>query len=93
MKELIRRLCEVYGPCGQEEGVRRLIAQEIAGLVDESRVDALGNLIALKRGAGNGNAPAKRVMIAAHMDEIGVMVSHVDANGFLRFTNVGSERT
>ena len=89
MKELIRRLCEVYGPCGQEEGVRRLIAQEIAGLVDESRVDPLGNLIALKRGAGNGNVPAKRVMIAAHMDEIGVMVSHVDANGFLRFTNVG----
>ena len=46
MKELIRRLCNVYGPCGQEEGVRRLIAQEIAGLVDDSRVDALGNLIA-----------------------------------------------
>lgn len=90
MKELIRRLCEVYGPCGQEESVRRLISQEIAGLVDESRVDPLGNLIALKRGAGNGSGPAKRVMIAAHMDEIGVMVSHVDANGFLRFTNVGS---
>lgn len=90
MKELIRRLCEVYGPCGQEEAVRRLISQEIAGLVDESRVDPLGNLIALKRGAGNGGGPARRVMIAAHMDEIGVMVSHVDANGFLRFTNVGS---
>lgn len=89
MKELIRRLCDVYGPCGQEEKVRRLIAQEIAGLVDESRVDALGNLIALKRGTGKGNAPARRVMIAAHMDEIGMMISHVDAKGFLRFTNVG----
>ncbi|MFZ1756160.1 MAG: M20/M25/M40 family metallo-hydrolase [Caldilineaceae bacterium] len=90
MKELIRRLCNVYGPCGQEEAVRRLISQEISGLVDEVRVDALGNLIALKRGVGNDSAPAKRVMIAAHMDEIGVMVSHVDAKGFLRFTNVGS---
>ncbi len=69
--------------------MRRLISQEIAGLVHESRVDALGNLIAFKRGTGHGSAPAARVMIAAHMDEIGVMISHVDANGFLRFTNVG----
>lgn len=90
MKELIRRLCTVYGPCGQEEAVRRLIAQELADAVDESRTDALGNLIAVKRGAGESAGQIKRVMIAAHMDEIGVMVSHVDANGFLRFTNVGS---
>lgn len=90
MKDLIRRLCDVYGPCGQEEAVRKLIAQELAGVVDESRVDALGNLIAVKRGTDAGEGQRKRVMIAAHMDEIGVMVSHVDAQGFLRFTNVGT---
>lgn len=90
MKELIRKLCEVYGPCGQEEAVRELIAQEIAGSVDDQHVDTLGNLVAVKHATEQGAAPGHKVMIAAHMDEIGVMVSHVDAKGFLRFTSVGT---
>lgn len=89
MKELIRKLCDVYGPVGREDAVRELIRQEIEDVVDEVRVDAMGNLIAVKRSTQDGAQPGKRIMLAAHMDEIGVMVSHVDEKGFLRVTPVG----
>jgi tetrahedral aminopeptidase len=89
MKELIRKLCEVYGPSGQEEAVRALIQQEIAGSVDETRVDALGNLIAVKQPTTPGEHAPTKIMLAAHMDEIGLMVSHVDEQGFLRISTVG----
>lgn len=83
--DLIRRLVEAYGPSGFEDGMRELIRPEIAAYVDEMRVDALGNLIALKKGTGDG----LKVMVAAHMDEIGVMVTHITEDGFARFTNIG----
>lgn len=83
MKELIRRLTDAYGPSGNEEKIRELIRSEISSLVDEVRVDVLGNLIARRKGEG------ARVMVAAHMDEIGVVVTHIDEKGFLRFSNVG----
>ncbi len=85
MKDLIKKLTEAYGPSGHEQKIRQLIRQEIRGYADEIRTDALGNLIALKRGSSKG----KKVMLAAHMDEIGVMVTHVDEKGFCRFTNIG----
>jgi endoglucanase len=65
--------------------MRELIRPEIEAYADEISVDAMGNLIALKKGNGEG----LKVMIAAHMDEIGVMVSHITKDGFLRFTNIG----
>lgn len=83
MKELVKRLVEAYGPTGSEEQICELISQEVKPYVDELRVDALGNLIAVKRGGG------KRLMVASHMDEIGVMVTHIDEQGFLRFYTVG----
>ncbi|MBT9135955.1 MAG: putative aminopeptidase YsdC [Firmicutes bacterium] len=83
MKELIKKVVETYGPAGSEAQIRELIRSEIAPYVDEMRVDALGNLIALKRGGG------KKLMLAAHMDEIGIIVTHIDKNGFLRFFPVG----
>ncbi|NLY53561.1 MAG: M42 family metallopeptidase [Firmicutes bacterium] len=83
MKELIKRLVEAYGPAGSEECVRNLIMEEVRPYVDEVQVDALGNLIAIKRGG------SKKLMLSSHMDEIGVMVTHIDENGFLRFYNVG----
>jgi tetrahedral aminopeptidase len=89
MKERIRRLCDVYGPSGNEEQIRDAIIAEITGAVDDYRVDNLGNLIAVKRATGNGEGTSHKVMLAAHMDEIGVMVTHVDEHGFLRFTPVG----
>jgi endoglucanase len=85
MIDLIKKLVEVFGPSGFEDQVRELIRAEIAPYADEIRVDAMGNLIALKRGDGTG----KRVMVSGHMDEIGVMVTHITEQGFLRFTNIG----
>lgn len=84
MRELIKRLVEAYGPAGNENPVAQVIREEVAPYVDEIRTDALGNLIALKRGDSS-----RKLMLAAHMDEIGVMVTHIDDKGFLRFYPVG----
>ena len=83
MKELLQRLTAAYGPSGSEEPIREVIKNEIKDYVDEINVDVMGNLIAVKHGSG------KKVMLAAHMDQIGVMVTHIDEKGFLRFSNVG----
>ncbi len=80
---LLKQLSEIAGIPGWEDRVRDLVIKELKGLVDEVRVDALGNVIAHKKGKG------KKVMIAAHMDEIGFYVKHVDDKGFLRVQNVG----
>jgi endoglucanase len=85
VKELIRRLTEAYGPSGNEEQIREIIRREVEPHADEVSVDALGNLIALKKGSGEG----KKVMLAAHMDEIGLIISYVDEKGFLRFQPIG----
>jgi len=90
MKQLIQKLTETFSPSGFESAIREVIKQEVLPLADEVRVDALGNLIVRKGGkAKNG----KRIMLAAHMDEIGLMVSHVDENGFIRFSSIGGIRT
>mgnify|MGYP000147094513 CR=1 FL=1 len=83
MFDLINKLCGTFGVSGNEEEIRSLIAGEIIEYVDEIFTDTLGNLIAVKRGNG------KKIMYAAHMDEIGVMATHIDDNGFIRFSNVG----
>ncbi len=85
MKDLIKKLSEAYGPSGHEEPVRDLIRAEVEPWADEVHLDALGNLIARKRGNGDG----KRIMLAAHMDEIGLIVSYVDEKGFLRAQPIG----
>src|SRR5687767_3132916 len=84
--ELIRKLVESYGPSGHEDQIRALILEEIDGLADEVSVDPLGNVIAWRR-SKNDDAP--RVMLSAHMDEIGMMITHIDKSGFLRFSNIG----
>ncbi|MFP4322118.1 MAG: M42 family metallopeptidase [Anaerolineales bacterium] len=86
MKDLIRDLVEAWGPSGFEHHVRAYIREQVADLADEMRVDAMGNLICRM---GEKHSDGLRVMVAAHMDEIGVMVSHIDDNGFARFTNIG----
>lgn len=85
MKDLIKELTEAFGPSGSEAPVREAIAALVRPLVKELRTDALGNLIAFRPGTGGG----KRVMLAAHMDEIGVIVTAIDDKGFLRFSNIG----
>jgi putative aminopeptidase FrvX len=84
--ELLKKLCEAHGVPGREEVVRELVMSELRGICDEIRTDALGNVIALKKGSGRG----PKVMLAAHMDEIGFLVSHIDEkSGFLRIDPVG----
>lgn len=90
LKELIKRLTETYGPSGHEQLIRDVIRDEIKNAADEVRVDALGNLIARKK--GSGATPRQKVMLAAHMDEIGVIVTHVDEKGFARFATIGGVR-
>jgi putative aminopeptidase FrvX len=83
--ELLRELCQTPGIPGREERLRAIVRRELNGLVDEMRVDALGNLIAVKRNPG-----APKLMIAAHMDEIGFVVSHIDKEkGWLRLVPLG----
>lgn len=81
--ETLERLSNAYGISGYEEEIRGIIREELEEYVDEFKVDKLGNIIAIK----NGSKPS--VMIAAHMDEIGLMVKHVDDKGFIRFIKCG----
>jgi tetrahedral aminopeptidase len=86
MKTLIRKLVEAYGPSGHEGDIRQIIRAEIKGHCDYISEDPLGNLIGvLKQKARNG----RKIMLAAHMDEIGLIVSHIDKEGFLRVAPVG----
>jgi putative aminopeptidase FrvX len=85
VKDLIKKLTEVYGPSGHEEMIRDIIRAEVEPFADQLRVDTLGNLIATKSGNGEG----KRIMLAAHMDEIGLIISYVDKEGFLRAQPIG----
>ena len=85
MISLIRELAGAYGPSGREEEIRNLIEQKISSKVDEIYTDTLGNLIAVKKGSENG----KRIMLAAHMDEIGLVASYIDDKGFIRVSNIG----
>ncbi len=87
MKDTLIRLLTAYGATGREDTVREVIREMVAPYVDEMKVDALGNLITIKHGNGG-----KRVMLAAHMDHIGFVVTDIDENGFLRVHNVGGIR-
>ena len=91
MKELIQRVCAVYGPTGNEDRVAELIRDEVAPYADEVRRDRMGNLLAIKH--GRGGEGALKVLLAAHMDEIGVIVTAVDEKGFLRCAPVGGVNT
>jgi len=89
MKPLIKKLVESYGPSGSEAQIRDLVRDEIRGLPDYITVDPLGNLIAVvKKKAKSG----KKVILAAHLDEIGLVVSHIDRRGFARFQPFGGVR-
>ena len=83
--QLLARVCEAPGAPGFETRIRNLVLEELEGLADEVRVDAIGNVVALKK----GKSSEKKTMAAAHMDEIGFIVTHVDKDGFLRFNPLG----
>ena len=89
MKALIKKLVETTGPSGYECQIRAVVRAEVEPYADELRVDALGNLIVRK---GQRGPNGLKIMLAAHIDEIGVIVTHVDADGFVRFTTLGGVR-
>ncbi len=88
--QLLKKLSETVGPSGFEDSVRDAVVEELKPYADSLWIDALGNVIAVKRGSrGSG-----KLMLAGHMDEIGLIVSHIDQRGFVRFQPIGgvSER-
>lgn len=86
--ELLRRLAEAHGIPGREEKIGQIVKEALNGMVDEITTDVLGNVIARKN--GSGPSPRVKVMVAAHMDEIGFFVTHIDEKtGFLRVDPVG----
>jgi endoglucanase len=87
MKTLLKTLTQTPGPSGYENPIREMILKEISSLSKNIRVDNLGSLVVT---LGQKSVKGMKVMIAAHMDEIGVMVSHVEKTGLVRFTNLGT---
>ena len=87
---LFKKLCETPGISGFEERIQKVIKEELEKITDEVTIDKLGNVIGIKKAKKLSGKPApKKVMIAAHMDEIGFMVSFIDKEGFIRFVPVG----
>lgn len=86
MNELLKNLTEANGVSSGEQEIRQLILDLIKEHVDQWRIDAMGNLIALKKGTG---ASHLQVLVDAHMDEVGLMITGYDSNGTLKFEPVG----
>ncbi len=85
--ELLKKLTQCYAPSGREDQVRELIKLETEKYADEVYTDTLGNLI-VRKGSGG-----KKIIILAHMDELGIVVTYKDEKGFLRFAQIGGSRT
>jgi len=82
--ELLSKVCKIAGAPGYEQRIRQYILELVTPLVDEVKTDAMGNVIAIKKGSSD-----KKVMVAAHMDEISFIVTEVDPDGFVRFHTLG----
>ena len=90
MKKLIEKLISTTGPSGYESQIREVVRAEVEPFADEIKVDALGNLIARKNpGSGLQSGSGQKIMLAGHMDEIGVIATYIDEAGFIRFSNIG----
>ena len=90
--DLLKKLTTTPGVPGREHRIRQLILDEIGDIFDEICIDPLGSIIAVKKPAPKKGKVAKdplRVMLAAHMDQIGFLVSHIDDKGFLYLNSVG----
>jgi len=86
--KLLETLTQTFGPSGYEDDIRAAILKETETLADEIHVDPLGSLVLHKHGSPGG----KRVLLAAHMDEIGLMATHIEEKGYVRFTSIGGLR-
>ena len=83
--KLLKKICEVPGTSGFEDKVRALVLDELKAINAKTEVDNMGNVTAIVKGKDS----SKKVMLAAHMDEIGFIVKHIDDQGFLRFHTLG----
>jgi endoglucanase len=86
VKSLLKRLTEAPGVAGYEMGIGKIIYKELENHVDQIETDSFGNVISLKK-AGVKDAP--KIMLAGHMDEIGLIIKHIDDKGFLHFERIG----
>ena len=86
LRNTLKTLLSAWGPSGSEHNVTAIIKEMLNGHVDSMRTDALGNLIVEKYGSDDN---AKRIMLSAHMDHIGLVVTAIEKEGFLRVANVG----
>ena len=82
--QLLKRICEIPGAPGFEQAIRTFILDHLEGVVDELTTDTMGNVIAFRKGSSD-----KKLMLAAHMDEISFIVTHIDDEGFIRFQPLG----
>ena len=81
--QLLKDLCTVYGPSGYESLVADAILKDLKNYIDSHEIDALGNLICHKKGSG------RKMMLAGHMDQLGLLVTDISKEGFLYFTSIG----
>ncbi|SNR88194.1 endoglucanase [Anaerovirgula multivorans] len=86
IKELLQKLSEATGVSGHEKEIAELVYTSFAQYTDNIYTDPLGNVICVKKGTQNDG---RKIMLAAHMDEIGLMVKEIDENGYIQFTNIG----
>ncbi len=86
MIQLVKELCQLFGPSGCEDEVRQYIQEKVSKYADSIRTDANGNLIVFKKGA---KVPCKAVLLAAHMDEVGLIIRGITDSGYLKFSFVG----
>lgn len=84
--EILKTLCTENGISGDEKAIRDIIISEISDFVDEYKIDKLGNIIAFKKGK---NRSKSKLLISAHMDEVGFIVTNITEDGYIKFTNVG----
>ena len=84
---LLKQICEIAGAPGFEKRIRDMVIELVTPLVDEVKTDNMGSVIAIKK--SKKNPDSKKVLVAAHMDEIGFIVTHIDEKGFVRFHTLG----
>lgn len=83
---LLKKLCTAGGISGDEDALRESILDEIKDFADEIKTDSMGNLLAFKKGR---KTPVKKLMLSAHMDEVGFIITHINTDGTLKFDTVG----
>lgn len=87
--EILEKLTRTIGVSGEEDDVRSVILSEIEPYADEIHISPLGNILAFKKGE---KRPEKKLMLCAHMDEVGFVITNITENGLLKFTTVGNIR-